>query len=337
MTLLCPSPLVRYETFLPYFNAIIMPNIEINSPKYFVYCGIGGILACGTTHFSMTPIDMLKCRLQVNPTAYKGIFDGIAKVGQREGMRGMFLGGMPTFLGYSLQGMGKYGFYEYFKYVYSGLAGQELASSYKTPLYLSASASAEFFADIMLCPMEALKVKLQTSTSPFATTFAGGLSRIYRAEGIYGFYKGLGPLWMRQIPYTMVKFASFENIVEWLYTGVLKRPKEVYSKSQQLGVTFVAGYMAGILCAIVSHPADTIVSKLNNIDKTTSSGETLSNGQVIQKLLKELGFRGVWTGLGPRIFMIGTLTGMQWFIYDSFKVRTGLPTTGGGGSKEING
>ena len=27
--------------------------------------------------------------------------------------------------------------------------------------------------------------------------------------------------------------------------------------------------------------------------------------------------------------MIGTLTGLQWIIYDSFKIIIGLPTTGG--------
>lgn len=30
-------------------------------------------------------------------------------------------------------------------------------------------------------------------------------------------------------------------------------------------MTFASGYLAGIFCAIVSHPADTIVSKLNSI------------------------------------------------------------------------
>lgn len=29
------------------------------------------------------------------------------------------------------------------------------------------------------------------------------------------------------------------------------------------------------------------------------------------------------------IVMIGTLTGLQWMIYDSFKIFMGLPTTGG--------
>ncbi|KAJ1964831.1 Cu/Pi carrier [Dipsacomyces acuminosporus] len=299
--------------------------IEVNSPKYFVYCGLGGILACGTTHFSMTPIDMLKCRLQVNKDAYKSIFDGFKKVSAQEGVKGLFLGGTPTFIGYSLQGMGKYGFYEFFKYTYGNLVGEGVASKYKTGLYLSASASAEFLADIMLCPMEALKVKLQTSKEPFAKGFSEALHKIYAKEGMNGFYKGLTPLWLRQIPYTMVKFASFENIVAAIYKNFLSKPKEQYSKGQQLGVTFVAGYMAGILCAIVSHPADTLVSKLNNIAK--AEGE--STGALAMRILKDLGFAGVWTGLAPRIFMIGTLTALQWFIYDTFKVQTGLPTTGG--------
>ncbi|ORX72510.1 phosphate carrier protein 2 [Linderina pennispora] len=304
---------------------IARSTIEVNSPRYFMACGMGGILACGTTHFSMTPIDMIKCRIQVDKKAYTGIFDGLRKVAAKEGVKGLFLGGTPTFVGYSLQGMGKYGFYEFFKYTYSNIVGERAASRYKTSLYLSASATAEFFTDFMLCPMEALKVRMQTAATPFASSFAGGLAKIYQREGINGFYKGLVPLWLRQIPYTMVKFASFENIVAGIYTRVLGKPKDSYSKSQQLAVTFAAGYMAGILCAVVSHPADTVVSKLNNVVKEQGQGTAAA----VAGILRGLGFKGVWTGLAPRIFMIGTLTAMQWFVYDTFKVRMGLPTTGG--------
>ena len=38
--------------------------------------------------------------------------------------------------------------------------GEENAYVYRTSLYLIASASAEFFADIALCPMEAVKVSI---------------------------------------------------------------------------------------------------------------------------------------------------------------------------------
>ena len=52
--------------------------------------------------------------------------------------------------------------------------------------------------------------------------------------------------------------------MEALYKYVVPKARSDCSKSEQLVVTFVAGYIAGVFCAIVSHPADTIVSKLNN-------------------------------------------------------------------------
>ena len=40
-----------------------------------------------------------------------------------------------------------------------------------------------------------------------------GFNQIKATEGTNGFYKGLAPLWCRQIPYTIVKFVAFEKIV----------------------------------------------------------------------------------------------------------------------------
>lgn len=75
-----------------------------------------------------------------------------------DGTRGLVKGWAPTFFGYSIQGMFKFGLYEVFKVYYSALAGEELSYEYRTSLYLISSASAEFFADIGLAPFEAAKV-----------------------------------------------------------------------------------------------------------------------------------------------------------------------------------
>lgn len=171
----------------------------------------------------------------------------------------MFFGWSPTFIGYSFQGGGKYGFYEAFKYLY----GDKLApNANKTLVYLAASASAEFLADIALCPFEAIKVRMQTTLPPFAPNLRSGWSKVVSTEGYSGLYKGLYPLWGRQIPYTMVKFATFETVVNYIYTW-LGKPKEAYNGLQQTGVSFAGGYIAGVGCAVVSHPADVMVSKLN--------------------------------------------------------------------------
>jgi solute carrier family 25 phosphate transporter 3 len=123
----------------------------------------------------------------------------------------------------------------------------------------------------------------------------------------------------------MMKFSAFERTVEAIYKHALTKPKNQYNKLEQLGVTFVAGYWAGIFCAIVSHPADTVVSKLNQ----QSDGK-----KTVAGILNELGIRGIWRGLGARIVMVGTLTALQWFIYDTFKVYVGLPTSGSSDEKD---
>lgn len=68
---------------------------------------------------------------------------------------------------------------------------------------------------------------------------------------------------------TMMKFACFETIVEMLYKYAIPIPKDKCSKKMQLGVSFVGGYVAGVLCAVVSHPADNLVSFLNNSQGAT--------------------------------------------------------------------
>merc|ERR1712179_767320 len=226
------------------------------------------------------------------------------------GAAGLFLGWAPTAIGYSAQGLCKFGFYEVFKDFYGDAMGEENTFLYRTSLYLAASASAEFFADIALSPMEACKVRIQTSpVGTFPTTLRGAFPKILKEEGVNGFYKSLVPLWGRQIPYTMMKFACFERTVEAIYANLVPKPRAECTKAEQLVVTFAAGYIAG-----VSHPADTLVSYLNK-----------AKGSGVGDAVKALGFSGLWAGLGPRIIMIGTLTALQWFIYDGVKVQLGLP------------
>ncbi|CAK9439494.1 uncharacterized protein LODBEIA_P35940 [Lodderomyces beijingensis] len=298
------------------------PKIKEFTAAYYAACTIGGMIACGPTHSAVTPLDLVKCRRQVDGHLYKSNAAGFRTIMRTPG-DSLFTGVGATFIGYALQGAGKYGFYEFFKKQYSDLVGPKIAHDYKTGVYLAASASAEFLADIALCPFETIKVKTQTTIPPYASSVWQGWSKIVKSEGVAGLYKGIVPLWCRQIPYTMVKFASFENVVEEIYK-VLGKPKKDYTTLEQTGVSFLGGYIAGILCAVVSHPADVMVSKINTDKKP---GE--STGHALSRIYKQIGFGGLWNGLPMRILMIGTLTGFQWLIYDSFKVWVGLPTTGG--------
>lgn len=99
---------------------------------------------------------------------------------------------------------------------------------------------------------------------------------------------------------TMMKFASFEETVNAIYRSLPKK-KEEYNRLQQTGVSFVGGYIAGILCAVVSHPADVMVSKLN-MDR--QKGESF--GGAVGRIYKNIGFGGLWNGLPVRIVMVSS-------------------------------
>lgn len=65
---------------------------------------------------------------------------------------------------------------------------------------------------------------------------------------------------------------------------VVPKPRAECTKGEQLVVTFAAGYIAGVFCAIVSHPADTVVSKLNQ-----------NKGASALDVAKKLGFVGMYS------------------------------------------
>ncbi|XP_058075759.1 mitochondrial phosphate carrier protein 3, mitochondrial-like [Magnolia sinica] len=129
-----------------------------------------------------------------------GIFSNAIEIltGEKKGVKSFFRDWVPTLLGYSAQGACKFGFYEFFKKYYSDIAGSRYAAKYKTLIYLVRSAFAKVIADVPLCPMEAVKVRVQTQPG-FAKGFSDGFSKFVRT-GALGLYKGLVPLWVRQIP-----------------------------------------------------------------------------------------------------------------------------------------
>merc|ERR1712224_447448 len=122
--------------------------------------------------------------------------------------------------------------------------------------YGLAAASAEFFADILLCPWEVVKLKVQTQeirpwlegkSNGYGSGLIQGTSRLMAEEGIGGAFSILTALWGRQIPYTVIKFVAFGAFIKLIYEQTESQwgmKKSDFSKGQQLGWTFVAGYAA---------------------------------------------------------------------------------------------
>jgi len=249
------------------------------------------------------------------------MIDAFKQVVKNEGAGALLTGLGPTFVGYFLQGAFKFGGYEFWKKTFIQALGQETAADYRTAIYLGSSALCEFVADIALCPLEATRIRL-VSQPEFASGLIGGFFRLLREEGVLrGFYSGFGPILFKQIPYTMAKFVVYERTAESIYE-MIPTPKDKLGNGTITAVNLGSGLIAGFAAAIISQPADTLLSKINK--QKGASGSVTSR---LITLSKELGARGLFLGLGARLIMVGTLTAGQFAIYGDIKRMLGA--TGG--------
>jgi len=107
----------------------------------------------------------------------------------------------------------------------------------------------------------------------------------------------------------LIVYQKFLSVCYWLSSSVRFIIKSQICPRMMFHPMCPNTSLFSVVCAVVSHPPDTIVSYMNK-----AKGSTFSSSA------KALGFMGLWKGLVPRTIMIGTLTALQWFIYDVVKV-----------------
>ncbi|RCI13156.1 hypothetical protein L249_0641 [Ophiocordyceps polyrhachis-furcata BCC 54312] len=286
-----------------------------------------GALAATVTHGAVTPIDVVKTRIQVDGhlKGY-GMMSAGRSIVAKEGASALLTGFGPTAAGYLVQGGAKFAGYEYFKKRYmAAFAGSPSeAVAHRTAIYLTASATAEFFADVLLCPLEATRIRL-VSQRGYATGLATAFMRMARQEGLAGFYSGFVPLLFKQVPFAVGQFSVHEAVNELLFRAMGPERKAKLTSMESTAVELTSGLAAGAAAAILSHPADTLLSAIN---KGAAGGGGKGRGPTARmvQLAREFGLKSLLlTGLGPRLVMTCGLVSSQFVIYSRCKALTGAP------------
>lgn len=320
---------------------------------------LSGGICCSLTHGALTPVDVVKTRMQLDPLKYnKGFIGGFKQISEAEGAGALLTGLMPTAQGYfiqvrpphsvsgsasrhaaaipaaarvspsqphlspgasPLQGWFKFGGVEYFKINITKMIGDQSAWDNRQKIYLASSAMAEFIADIFLCPYEACRIRL-VSNPDYAPGMAACATKLMGEYGFVGaFYSGFIPILFKQIPYTMAKFAVQGATAEQIYS-MLGTDSKSMSKGGNLGVSLSSGVVAGVVAAIISHPADSLLSKINK----AGAGGTGSMMTRLSNIASETGIVKLCTqGLFARCIMIGTLTAGQFGVFDIVMAMVG--------------
>ncbi|KAG6004030.1 hypothetical protein E4U43_000803 [Claviceps pusilla] len=302
------------------FKSNELPSFTVSDyVKFFA----AGALAATSTHGAATPIDVVKTRIQVDDAMKSlNMVKAARTIVANEGTLALLTGFGPTAVGYLVQGGAKFAGYEYFKKQYiSVIGGPERAVNSRMAIYLGASATAELFADVLLCPLEATRIRL-VSQRGYATGLTSGFMRMAREEGFRGFYSGFVPLLFKQVPFAVGQFSVHEAANEIIYRSMGPERKAKLTSLESTAVELTSGLAAGAAAAVLSHPADTLLSAMNK----GAGDSSQSAGSRMFQLAKEFGpKRLMLTGLGARVVMTCALVSGQFVIYAKCKELTGAP------------
>jgi len=149
--------------------------------------------------------------------------------------------------------------------------GDEKAWENKVPICLASAAMAETIADAFLCPLEAVRIRA-VSDPEFCDGLADGFSKMLKAEGVGGFYEaclfyaGLAHILANQVPYTMTKFDVQGKAADAIYASMGKTPSDC-GNGTNISVSAGSGVISGVDATIISHPADTLLSKVIRLEQ----------------------------------------------------------------------
>lgn len=246
-----PSTATFFGTY-EYSKRFMINNLHMNDTVSYFIAGILGDLALSVFY---VPSEVLKTRLQLqgrfnNPYTkgcgynYRNLRDAVRLISKTEGTSALAYGYKETLLRDLPFSALQFAFYERFRQwaiIYND-------SNHDLPftLELGTGAAAGGLAGVLTTPLDVIKTRIQTATTSTAGAHAphfastGGafsqllhkfstvkaLHSIYKNEGIYGMFSGVGPRFI----WTGIQ----SSIMLLLYQMTLKRLDAVFASDQLL-------------------------------------------------------------------------------------------------------
>lgn len=289
-------------------------------------CALSGGIACSISHAAATPLDVIKTRMQFDPSRYRNMRTGRAlglrqtgtTIIREEGAHMLLQGVGTTFLGYFVQGSCKYGLWEVFKTL---LGYSEAFGINKILIIALAALSADIVASLLLCPFERARIKL-VSEPGYSLGTLSALSRMLAEDGFRsGFFgKGLAPTLLKQQSYTVSKLTTFTVLLDTLRGKLGSLPR--------IALTLLSSMVAGLVASIASQPGDTlqVCTSADASQRRADCPVDPETGKPPKMLVMahQLGWKRLFTGWRPRLLHVEIVVVSQLLVYDLVKSSLGL-------------
>jgi hypothetical protein len=253
---------------------------------------------------SITSLKSTKNTLSETLSVVKRIF-------QMEGPRGFFRGGLLS-LGKSTLGAGVF---------FNGLENMHvLTKQYREIKYLPNNVIdfcnagfARIFTTLTVSPLNVLKTRFEVVGNKEYSSIAHAFKTVYKNQGLKGFYRGIIPTLIRDVPFAGLEYSTYRYFVS-LYGRYIEPTRNPYDSSL---VIFSCAGVSAMLSVLVTYPFDNVRVRLQTNDMAAKQIKGM--GPMISHVYKEEGMRGFYLGYLPRLMKKGVACSLAWTLYEALR------------------
>jgi solute carrier family 25 folate transporter 32 len=146
-----------------------------------------------------------------------------------------------------------------------------------------------------------------------------GAGRLLRAEGVWGFYRGLG-VGMLAVSHGAVQFAVYDP-ARRMYLARKGRKEKGGEGERGVSVsneaTVVLSTVSKLVAGATTYPLQVLRSRLQHYDAEAQFGRGIRG--VVRKLWREEGVRGFYRGVMPGVVRVLPATWVTFLVYENVK------------------
>jgi hypothetical protein len=257
-----------------------------------------------------SPFDVVKVRMQNQSGASIGVVSTIMETWGKEGFYAFYKGLLPPLMGEAVLNSVWFGTYA----LVSKLLQADRSKDLNFVQGCLAGAAAGVTGSFVYSPVDLIKVRAQMSREwgEQRKTPAKIIQEIWRAEGFWGFTRGLSATLAREIPSMTLYF----GIYNYLKTGLTRSDGTISATGQ-----IIAGGTTGALSWACIYPIDVIKTRMQ------STSEFKSMYHCSTTILRREGISAFFQGLTPCIVRSFPVNATIFFVYE-FIIRQSLKITG---------
>ncbi|KAL3829876.1 hypothetical protein ACJIZ3_018678 [Penstemon smallii] len=278
-------------------------------------------MAAETTTF---PIDLLKTRLQLHGGSIKPVsraasaYSMAFQILRDDGVLGMYKGLSPAIFRHMFYTPIRIVGYEHLR---RNFVSDNSASFYSKALIGGISGA---IAQVIASPADLIKVRMQADSrtvsqglQPRYSGLFDAFTKIVRAEGVVGLWKGVDPNVQRAFLVNMGELACYDHAKRFIVNNQICNDN-IYAHT-------LSSIMSGLSATALSCPADVVKTRMmNQASIEESKIEYRNSYDCLVKTVKIEGFRALWKGFIPTWARLGPWQFVFWVSYEKFRHIAGL-------------